>query len=179
MGNYNNKGKEEYLMLREEILHLDTLTNNTINFFYTFIAAYIAFALTQADTIFIVLSYIGIIPPYLIVLNKMNALCKIGAYLNVFHEGEDFQWERRHMEYKDKYESNIFRVISWHFPFVCVNFLVIVLFIYKTNWQNITIIDGIKGIICIILFLIIFFKVIKNKNISPRDYIEKWKEFKN
>ncbi len=180
MENYNNKGKEEYLMLRDEILHLDSLTNNTINFFYTFIVAYIAFALTQEDTIFIILSYIGIIPPYLIVLNKMNALCKIGAYLNVFHEyeGGDFQWERRHMKYKDKYESNIFRVISWHFPFLCINFLIIVLFIYKTNWKNITITDGIKGIICIILFLIILCKTVKNRNISPRNYIHKWKSLK-
>ena len=97
MDNNHIKAKDEYLMLREEILHLDSITNNTINFFYAFIAAYIAFALTQEDTIFILLSFIGIIPPYLIVLNKMNALCKIGAYLYVFHEGGSFKWERRNM----------------------------------------------------------------------------------
>ena len=49
---------KEYLMLRDELLHLDTVVNNTINFFYVFIASFIAFALTQEDTIFILLSYI-------------------------------------------------------------------------------------------------------------------------
>lgn len=83
MNNNHSEAKDEYLMLREEILHF---INNTINFFYVFIASYIAFTLMQEDTIFILLSFIGIIPPYLIVLNKMNALCKIGAYLHVFHE---------------------------------------------------------------------------------------------
>ena len=48
--------KEEYLMLREEILHLDSVVNNTINFFYVFMATYVAFSLTQEDTIFILLS---------------------------------------------------------------------------------------------------------------------------
>ena len=50
--------KEEYLMLREEILHLDSVVNNTINFFYVFMATYVAFSLTQEDTIFILLSFI-------------------------------------------------------------------------------------------------------------------------
>lgn len=173
----NNESKDEYLMLREEILHLDNITNNTINFFYAFIAAYIAFALTQKDTVFILLSFIGIIPPYLIVLNKINALCKIGAYLYVFHEGKDFKWERRHMRYKDKYESSAFRVISWHFPFIFVSVAVSGLLIFKTNWLSITVIDIIKIMICIMLLLIVLIKAYKNRNISPKVYVEKWEEF--
>lgn len=177
--NDNYELKDEYLMLREEILHLDNIANNTINFFYAFISAYIAFSLTQNDTIFILLSFMGIIPPYLIVLNKMNALCKIGAYLYVFHEGKDFKWERRHMRYKDKYESSAFRLISWHFPFIFVSFSVSGLLIYKTNWLSISVIDIIKIMICIILLLIVLIKAYKNKNISPKVYIGKWEEFIN
>lgn len=79
--------KDVYLMLREEILHLDSILNNTINFFYVFIASYSAFSLFQEDTTFLLLSYIVIIPAYQIVLNKMQAMCKIGAYLKIYHEG--------------------------------------------------------------------------------------------
>ncbi len=176
MNNNHIEAKEEYLMLREEILHLDSIVNNTINFFYAFISAYIAFALTQEDTIFILLSFIGIIPPYLIVLNKMNALCKIGAYLHVFHEGESFKWERRYMKYKDKYESSPFRIISWHFPFIFVSLAVIGLLLYRTDWQRTAGDDIIKILVCLVLSFIVLYKAYKNKNISPKNHIEKWKE---
>lgn len=173
----NEEFKEEYLMLREEILHLDNIANNTINFFYAFIAAYIAFALAQEDTIFILLSYIGIIPPYLIVLNKMSALCKIGAYLNVFHEGKSFNWERRCMKYKDKYESSKFRIISWHFPFICVSLTVTVLLLYRTKWSLISVVDIVKIVICLVLLFIILCNACKNRNISPKVFIDKWEQF--
>lgn len=172
--------KDEYLMLREEILHLDSIVNNTINFFYVFIASYIAFALLQKDTIFILLSYIVIIPAYQIVLNKMQAICKIGSYLKIFHEGEDFNWETRHMQYKERYESSHFRIISWHFPFMLVSIAISVLFFGKMNWENIfSIWEIFKIIICINCILFILNNVYRYKNISPKDYIEKWEEIRD
>lgn len=171
-----HKSKDEYLMLRKEILHLDSITNNTINFFYAFISAYIAFAMKQEDTIFVLLSFIGIIPPYLIVINKMDALCRIAAYLNVFQEGGNFNWERRYIRYKEKYESSKFRIISWHTPFILTSLAVTILFFYKTNWQNISIIDTIKCLICLTLLLWILCKACKNRNISPIKYIKRWEK---
>lgn len=177
MSNIRSESKDEYLMLREEILHLDNIANNTINFFYAFIATYIAFALTQEDTIFLLLTFIGIIPPYLIVLNKMNALCKVGAYLYVFHEGENFKWERRNMSFKLKYENSSFRIISWHFPFVFGSLAVSVLLLYRINWSLVSVVDIIKILVCIVLLFWVMIKAYKNRNISPKNYIEKWEEF--
>lgn len=94
--------EKEYLMLREEILHLDSLINNTISFFYTFMATYLAYALSQDDTILFVLSYMVIVPAYMIVLSKMQGICKIGAYLKVVHEGNEFNWETKNMKLKMK-----------------------------------------------------------------------------
>lgn len=171
--------KDEYLMLREEILHLDSIVNNTINFFYVFIASYSAFALLQEDTLFILLSYIVIIPAYLIVLNKMQAMCKIGAYLKIFHEGKEFNWETRHMQYKNIYESSHFRVISWHFPFLLVSVSVSILFLFKTDWNSIG--SGweiFKLLICFISMIFILYKLLAFKNISPADYIDKWLKVK-
>ena len=169
--------KEEYLMLREEILHLDSLVNNTINFFYVFIATYNAFALLQDDTIFILLSYIVIIPAYLIVLNKMQAMCKIGAYLKVFHEGEQFLWETRLMEYKKKYENSRFRVVSWHFPFILVSLAISVLFLYKFEWSaSFSYYEISKIAICFSGNCFVFFQVSKYKNITSKDYIKKWED---
>lgn len=169
--------KDEYLMLREEILHLDSIVNNTINFFYVFIASYSAFSLLQKDTIFLLLSYIVIIPAYQIVLNKMQAMCKIGAYLKIYHEGDDFNWETRHMQYKEIHENSRFRIISWHFPFILVSLAISVLFITKTEWECICSFWEISKImLCAVGVLFIFYKVYKFINISPKDYIGKWKE---
>lgn len=171
--------KEEYLMLRDEILHLDNVVNNTINFFYVFMATYSAFSLTQDDTIFILLSYIVIIPAYLIVLNKMQGVCKIGAYLKVFHEGNCFNWETRHMKYKDKNESSRFRIISWHFPFILVTIAVSILFLFKTSWSDVTLYDKFKIGMFLLATGSVFYNVIKYRNISPKDYFDKWLEIKN
>ena len=170
----NQESKDEYLMLREEILHLDSIANNTINFFYAFISAYIAFALTQDDTIFILLSFMGIIPPYSIVLNKMDALCRTGAYLNVFHEGEVFNWERRYMSYRKKYESSKLRVISWNTPFSIASIAITILFLYRTKWECFSVVDIIKSVICIALLLWVLYKAFKNINKNPQDYIKRW-----
>ena len=47
--------EKEYLMLRDEILHLDEVIVQTIAFFYSFIAGYMVFALSHRDTIYIIL----------------------------------------------------------------------------------------------------------------------------
>lgn len=172
--------KEEYLMLRDEILHLDSIVNNTINFFYIFIATYSAYALKQDDTIFILLSYIVIIPAYLIVLNKMQGMSKIGAYLKIFHEGDAFNWETRHMQYKEKNENSMFRVVSWHFPFIFVSLAISILFCWKTKWECILSLTEILKIgVCFIMLGIVLYNVVKYRNISPQKYIDKWLEVEN
>lgn len=172
--------KDEYLMLREEILHLDTIINNTINFFYVFIVSYIAFSLTQNDTIFLLLSYMVIYPAYLIVLSKMQGLCKIGAYLYVFHENKKdavFKWEQRSVQYGNNNKNIFSYIISSHFPFLLVSCAVMILFFYSTKWDNIySIYEIIKIIICICLNLILLIITVRNRKISTNDYVEKWEE---
>lgn len=173
--------KGEYLMLREEILHLDTVINNTINFFYVFIAAYMAFALTKDDTIFLLLSYMVIFPAYLIVLSKMQGMCKIASYLYVFHEKSDvsiFKWERRISEYRKNNKTGIFSyIISSHFPFLLVSISVATLFFGSTKWENISKpYEIIKVIICMIFSFLLLFMIYKNRKISATDYIDNWKD---
>lgn len=56
--------KDEYLMLREEILNLQTSENSILGFFYAFTASIIAFSIGKKDTMFILISYIAILPIY-------------------------------------------------------------------------------------------------------------------
>lgn len=173
--------KDEYLMLREEILHLDTMTNNTINFFYVFIATYMIFALNQDDTIFILISYIVIIPAYLIVISKVQGMYKIGAYLKVFHEGGNFNWESRRIMYTKNTKPNIFNYVSSiNFPFIFVSVTVDILFLYNILCRCPLLSYEIgKIILCIVLSILLFILIYKNRSIKTEDFVYEWNEIKN
>lgn len=124
--------KDEYLMLREEILHLSTLQHNTINFFYIFVSAVLLFGIEQTNSLYILISYVVIIPAYLLVLSELKGIYKIGAYLYVFQEGKKFNWERRSSRMyggAPKWVSN--RVQSFNYPFLFVSTFVMIIFFYK------------------------------------------------
>lgn len=130
LGEIMKKSEEEYLMLRDEILHLSNMENNIMNFFYVSVATILTFSLTQQDTMFILLPYIIIIPSYRLVLSKMKGIYKIGAYMYVFLEGKTFNWERRTSKFYSKL-PNVFggKVQSFNWPF-CLQVLLLRLFLY-------------------------------------------------
>ena len=175
-----NKNVEEYISLREEILHLDSVINNTIGFFYAFIVTYLVVILEKlADKLFYLnLSYLIIWATYAIVLSKMQGLCKIGAYLAVYHEGKIFNWERRNMQFEKKNRGLIFSFfISGNFPFIFISTVIILISIYiylnasgKLNIKYL--------LISLILYFFTLFLIILNRNICTRDYIKDWEEVK-
>lgn len=166
----------EYLMLREEILHLDGIINNTLNILYVFIATFLAYALGQEDTFYILLSYIGVIPMYIIVVSKIEGMCRIGAYLKVYHEGKEFMWETRNMELKKKRGRNNFTfVISSFFPFEFINIAIFIIFILQTKWNLInSLYEKSKITIAILLFLILTISFWKNRDMSTRKFLKEW-----
>lgn len=174
------QSKDEYLMLREEIIHLDALTNNILNFFYIFMATYISVVLDKNDTIYILMTHIVIIPAYLIVIGKRMATCKISAYMLVFLEGEDFNWETRKLRSKSRSVPIIFHFIhSTHFPFIFVNIAVFILWFSGSNWGiPLTSYEMGKLIIEIVCLLVFLILLIENRKISINDYIDKWEKVK-
>lgn len=175
------KSKDEYLMLREEILHLDTVINNTINFFYVFVATILAFSITQDDSLFALISYVVSIPAYLIVLSKEKGIFKIAAYLHVFQEGKEFNWERRNRKlYSSEEVPILYKMQSFNFPFLFVSTFVTVIFFVKTNWSAIcTVRELVKIMIAVILYITQLVLVVKNKRVSARPYITLWEKVKN
>lgn len=175
------RSKDEYLMLREEILHLDTVVNNTINFFYVFVSAVLAFTITQDDSMFVLISYIVIIPSYLMVLSKEKMIFKIGAYLNVFHEGKKFNWERRNrILYSHDSVPILYKFQSFNFPFLFVSTFITLIFCAKTDWHKICIADEvIKVVMSISLYIVQLVMIVKNRRISSKPYITLWENVKN
>lgn len=172
--------EKEYLMLREEILHLDTLVNNTINFFYVFIASFLAFSLIQDDTIFLLLSYIVILPAYLIVINKSQGMLKIGAYLCVFYEEKsfNFKWESRNVQFnKLGSKPNFSYLRSFSLPFVLVSAVTTILIIYRTGVNaNFQLYEIVKAIVALLSFALIMAIALKTRRVTPDVYKRAWEK---
>ena len=171
---------KEHLMLREEILHLDTIINNTINFFYVFVSAVLVYAIGQEDPLFVLIPWVVIIPAYRIVLGKRKNIFRIAAYLNVFHEGKSFNWERRQ---KKMYETSSYgkskKISSFNYPFIFVSTLVMSVFVMKINWHKVGMnIEVLKVVLGVVLYLIQICAVIKNRKIDVDKYIVQWEEIK-
>lgn len=172
--------KDEYLMLRDELIHLESMVNNTINFFYAFLVSYLAFACLQSDTIYILFSYIIILPAYIIVISKMEGMARIGAYLCVFHEGETFNWEKRNLEFKRIREKKHFTyIVSSNFPFVITNYTVFIILLYQTSWNQIcTMYEILKLLIGMGLFALTNVLYWKNRRIGTNDFVDYWQQIK-
>lgn len=174
-----SQSKDEYLMLREEILHLSTLEDNVINLLYIFVATVMAFSFTQKDTIFILLSYIIIIPTYRLVLSKEIGIYRIGSYLFVYHEGGDFNWEGRNLKFYDElYKDSGRKLQVFNTPFLYISTFVMLILFLKTDWENICTIYELGKILIAIYFLIIKW-IIENRYMDIRRYISYWERIKN
>lgn len=183
---------KEYLMLREEILHLDEIIIHTITFFYAFIATYMIFALPKFDTIYIILMYIVIWPAYVIVLSKARAMYKIGAYLSVFHENSEssnFKWETRNLKFSDSDKPPKFLSLGWvqahmsafHFPFFFVNIAALILFLlgtYQNRQDILSLYEGGKILIFCLLFFVTSALIHNHKNASTQNYTDRWKDIR-
>lgn len=90
---------EEYAFLRDEIIlfYRNIASYNTV--LYTASGAIFAFALGRPEYYYCLIPLMLTIPLYLLCETERRKACKVGAYLCVFHEGKDFNWERRHHEF--------------------------------------------------------------------------------
>ncbi|MCI9034302.1 MAG: hypothetical protein HFJ08_09705 [Lachnospiraceae bacterium] len=175
-----NKEKEEYIALRQEINTLCAAADNIVYILYVFLTTYLSFALTQKDTIYILLTHIVILPLYLLAMDRRIASCKISAYISVFHENKNNKWETRLINYKGGKDLSFFRFFSSkHFPFLFSNFAVLIIFLSHTVWNyTMSFYEILKLITEALLFSVIFVIFLKYKKISVADYIEGWKTLK-
>ena len=171
---------QEYIMLREEIIHLDSIINNTIGFFYAFIVTYLVVIMENMNKkiFYLNLSYLIIWATYAIVLSKMQGLCKIGAYLKVYHEGRIFNWETRNLQFEKKNRGLVFSfIIFGNFPFLFISTVVIFISVYVCMTMEEKVIIK-ELIISIILYLFTLCLILLNRNIRTKDYIQDWEDVK-
>lgn len=153
-----------------------------MGFFYAFISSIIAFSLVKQDTIFIMISYVAILPVYRLVLSKEISIYKIGAYLYVFHEGEEFNWERRSSIFYGKLPKIFKRKIpTFNYPFIYISTFVLIIFFLRTDWEQInnSNYELIKILLSLGLQCLLIFLIMKNRNLGKMCYVPTWEEIKN
>lgn len=108
----------------------------------------------------------------------MEGMCRIGAYLKVFHEGTNFNWETRNLKYKEKMGRKTFTyLVSSNFPFAFVNMAVFILYLQRTQWnEDFDSYEVFKLIIAVRAFIMVSILIFKNRSIATSDFVEKWEE---
>lgn len=177
--------KEEYLMLREELLHADTMKNNIMIAMYGFIGAILAFAITQEDNLFVLLPYVVLIPSYAVVLGYDRTVYRIGSYLLVFHEEEDgeFQWESRIPSFTDQRNKNthsLFKFIeAFNFPFLFTTLFLTALFFVRVDWSNWKTYDfAVRVAVALMCAVIMAYAIWKNRINKRAEFKQYWEEAK-
>ena len=168
---------KEYELLRAEMMQYYSEINSTQNILYTSVAAILAFSFNiSAETptspappfcfLLFLLPYMVVVPLFLACERKHKNVCKLGTYLCVFLEGNEFKWESRHYVCDDipknrkrdwksyfMYYTNLFVCsfisflklmedsrLTWEIKVICT-LLIIALFVFsyvfmKTNTFN-------------------------------------------
>lgn len=169
---------EEYLMLRDEILHCMQIVDNSRNILYVTVSAILAFAFTQAEPLIFILPFIVIIPIYLVTLDYMSSLYKIGTYLVVFCDNESFKWEKRLVDLDDSKIKNATRFRwAFHIPYLFTSLACIALFSYSMFINN-QCISSFTSILRIIVAVLLLF-VVSTIFLKYRDMAKIREDFKN
>lgn len=176
----NEKVEKEYLMLREEIIHYYSIIQNSRNILYVAIAALLAFGVSSNEPLLCLIPYCVIIPIYIVTIDYQYGMWRIGTYLSVFLEGDEFNWETRLHKLNSSVKMNRYAT-SYNWPFIITSLVCTGLFFLKTDYSTIDyklIAEVIFAVLLTGLFLM-FVIVQKDPDDIKRVYLEKWNNIKN
>ena len=174
---------EEYNTLRAEVLQKIELHNKLIMFAITTTVAILAFAFSQNNAYLFLLPFCVIIPVSLRVIYYRSAMVKISAYIAVFIEpkNKNYNWETRNHKLNISINNNITKALRSNINYDCLilsiscSILFVVRFLNMTSKINFDFwIAVISPILLVIIELILSIK--GNKLYKTKQYwIDKWK----
>lgn len=177
--------KDEYLMLRNEILKDYDIIQNSRYLLYVAVASILSFSLSQEEPLLFLIPYVVIIPTYLVSIDYTLDMYRIATYLMVFIEPVEFNWENRQYKFNYIINKKIPRRYNFfHFPFISSTIACTILFFifikYPTDLEEISVKFIIEIIISILLVAVVFCIFVKYMNMTKfqKKYIEAWYEVK-
>ena len=103
----------EYELLRDEILKDYEGIRQYECILYTVVAAILSFAIGAKQYLLCLVPYIVIISIFHIVMGTKQGIAKIASYMIVFLEGDDYNWEIRHLVYDKDYIAKKNDFLKW------------------------------------------------------------------
>lgn len=177
--------KDEYLMLRNEILKDYDIIQNSRYILYVVVATILSFSISRDEPLLFLIPYIVIIPTYLVSIDYTLDMYRISTYLMVFLEHGEFNWENHQYKFNYVISKKIPRRFKFfHFPFLSASIACTLLFAlrvkYPVNLKSISIEFCLEEIIAFVLLLIVIFIYYKYKNMPKyqKEYINAWHEVK-
>lgn len=92
---------KEYELLRNEMMNTYTRIQNDFSIYTSIIIAILTLTL-KIEIKYLLLPCLLILPLYFEIEARHDSVARLGAYLYVFHEGKEFNWERRHHYFDEK-----------------------------------------------------------------------------
>ena len=176
--------KDEYIILKEEILAELSVIQNCKNLVYTLVIALLAFSFEKNNSWMFLLPFVAIIPLYNLIIQKIDSTIRTGTYMLVFLEPYiDIKWETKLYEYDKKYRRD-FSVKKINIDsFVILSGVCIIMSVINLDLQQIGKFD-VWGCIITQLFLSLYsIWVFCSKRVDyvsrKEKYIEEWKQIKN
>ncbi len=177
--------KDEYLMLRNEMLKDYDIIQNSRYLLYVAVASILSFSISQNEPLLFLIPYVVIIPTYLLSIDYTLDMYRICTYLMVFLESGEFNWENRQYKFNYAIDKKIPRRYNFfHFPFISSSFACTLLFFlfvdYPIDLKTVSLKFIIEIIVSVLLIIIVLFIFIKYINMPKfqKKYIEAWQEVK-
>lgn len=176
---------QEYEVLRAEILADYSGIRAYENMLYTVVAAILVFTL-QSDLYFLcMIPYVVIMPVFFIVMSTKNGICKIATYMQVFLEGDNYNWETRQYYFDETKTFSKDSPLKWrtHSQYYLLSLTCSAATIYKVfvcdytpagKWLRIAAIS----VVTLVIFVIIYCNTFDYSS-EKRTMIAHWVKVKN
>ena len=131
---------EEYNTLRAEVLQKIELHNKLIMFAITTTVAILAFAFSQNNAYLFLLPFCVIIPVSLRVIYYRSAMVKISAYIAVFIEpkNKNYNWETRNHKLNISINNNITKALRSNINYDCLILSISCYILFVVRFLNMT-----------------------------------------
>lgn len=176
--------KEEYLMLREEILMSLEVVKNYRTMLYTIVVAILAFAFDKENPWLFLVPFVAILPLYSLAMHQIDSTLRIGAYICVFLEPTtNFKWETNLYKYDQLHKNEYSTKKSSIDSYVIMSICCIILSVVNLDYSAIDRWDVRGCIIAQIALAMYSFWCFRTKHVdyleTKEKYIKEWTTIKS
>lgn len=171
---------KEYMMIREEIMYMYKIIRELRYLLYITVASVLAFSIKQEEPLFCLVPYCIIFPAYYGTISHEYSMAKLGSYLLVFLEGEDFNWETRSYKFNISPSNTRKHMETSYMPYLATAVACTILFTIKVSALSLSfgiflrIILGYGCLAALVICMLIREDTTKRRG----KYIEEWMRIK-